>query len=116
MKKLNQEEIKKNGVFIQGDVVLFKTNQKPKELKPKKDGVIAEGEVTGHAHRVDPKEVALMTNPDMPALVWLKSLGVNPEAKVTHEEHESINLKSDDYVSWGQEEYDWVEGLRRVAD
>lgn len=120
MKKLNETDVKKRGVMIQGDVVICPgLGGKNPQGVVKKDGVIAEGEVTGHAHRVNPEQIDVVVNPTLPAVMWLKSLGVNVEAKVTHEEHEDIKLKSTpgkSDVSWVQQEYSWTEGLRRVAD
>lgn len=113
MKKLDENEVKKHGVSIQGDVVFFATTKTPTG-ETKSDGVIAEGEVTGHAHRINPKKAFLIFNPAS-LLLWVKSLdGENVE--VEHEEHEKLTLKGDTHVSWGQKEYDWAEGLKRVAD
>lgn len=116
MQKLDENEVRNQGVYIQGDVVLFPTSDIP-EGKEKPGGVLAEGEVTGHAHRVKPKQAAVLVS-NLPAVLWLKSLGVEPEKplEVEHEEHESLSLPNQNYLSWGQQEYSWVEGLRRVAD
>lgn len=113
---LKEEEVKKRGVYIQGDVVLFPTSERAVG-KEKPGGVLAEGEVTGHAHRVNTQRaVVLVAN--LPATLWLKSLGADPDERieVKHEEHESLKLPNQDYLSWGQQEYSWAEGLRRVAD
>lgn len=116
MEKLNESEVKKRGVCIQGDVVFFQKGDGLPEGTPKKTGVVAEGEVTGHAHRVNPKHVAVIVSP-MPAVLWLKSLGVDTKPiEVEHEEHETLKLPNENHLSWGQQEYDWTEGLRRVAD
>lgn len=116
MRKLDKNEVRKLGVYIQGDVVLFPTCA---TLGAGVDcnGILAEGEQTGHAHRVRPDQAMVLVS-DLPAVLWLRSLGVEHEKplEVSHEEHETLKLPNQNYLSWGQKEYSWVDGLRRVAD
>lgn len=113
--KLDEDQIKKNGVYIQGDVVISTLYDKAivKETLCEKQGVLAEGEVTGHAHRVNADLKLAETS--IPAVNWLKNLGVE-EIEVRHEEHHNLKLPPSDKLFWGQEEYDQIQGYRRVAD
>jgi len=117
MKKLNEAEVRNNGAYIQGDVVFLKSNQAP-EGKPVPNGVVAEGEATGHAHRVaDRKKAVVITNPN--ALVkWVKALDQESDGDIAieHEEHKALNLPNEDHISMGQHEFDWAQGLRRTQD
>lgn len=102
-------------IWRQGDVIIRPLIREIKEeLKPKGDLVLAEGEVTGHAHRITQGKVELQVN----ALLGLMILRVlSDEAVLSHEEHADIILLMGDYEIKQQREYDWMtENLRRVAD
>ncbi len=116
MKKLDENEVKKRGVCIQGDVVIFKADGTPEgEVDPK--GILAEGEVTGHAHRVKNKHAVVLTNPEA-LFKWIKALDnrSEEEIEVEHEEHKIITLPHENHISWRQKEHNWIIGLRRTAD
>lgn len=72
--------------------------------------VLAEGEVTGHAHRITAGEAELY---EEKGVLYLR---VNSEeASLTHEEHKEILLPKGDYEIKIQREYS-PEGWRNVAD
>ncbi len=102
-------------LYRQGDVLIRPlTKEIDVELKAKPDLVLAEGEVTGHAHRITKGEVSLQVNA-MIGLMILKVLSKN--AVLSHEEHEDIMLPMGDYEIKQQREFDWfTEEVRRVAD
>lgn len=114
MKKLKEEDVLRNGVYIQGDVVFTAAPKGMEAIEKVTTGIIAEGEATGHAHRVNPKLCEVAKTP-VPAVLWLRNLGVDVPVKVDHEEHHALELPGDQ-ISWVQEEYDEIEGLRKVAD
>lgn len=100
-------------MYRHGDVSLTKTNL-PKGAKKVYSGneyVAAEGEVTGHAHRIQ-----------APALtVWEfggeQFVVVQDDAQITHEEHGTKPLAPGTYKIGIQEEYDPFDGrLRQVSD
>ncbi len=74
-----------------GDVQLIKVNKLPNDaklIKGRKE--LAYGEVTGHAHRVDVGELFETSNGEL----FLK---VDRLAKLTHEEHKTIDVAPDVY-------------------
>ena len=74
---------------------------------------LAEGEVTGHRHRITQGDAQLYQ-----LAVGVMYLRVLSEfAKLYHEEHEEIDLPKGDYEVLIEREYDWVEGLeKKVVD
>ena len=71
--------------YRHGDVILTAT-ELPNGVKPKTGNVVAEGEVTGHAHRINGGRLATLDD----------TLFVIPEKKphMTHEEHKRIDLST----------------------
>lgn len=71
--------------------------------------VLAEGEATGHAHRL-PEGIAVLENPD-------GTREFTGPATVTHEEHAPVALPPTEYLSDRVREYDHAaEEARRVCD
>ena len=73
--------------------------------------ILAEGETTGHAHRIA-ANVAVMERDD-----GLREFGLAEPAEVTHEEHGTVTLPAGDYVSGRVREYDHAsEEAKQVQD
>ena len=99
----------------QGDVLFEQLNQLPKDLievlRPARGYVLAEGEVTGHAHRVQ-DEIRLYRDSD--GQMYLKA---DKPFTVLHEEHKSIRFLPGIFRVWRVREYDHIKEIsRRVAD
>lgn len=94
--------------YRHGDVLISKTDQ----IKGKKLNhlTLAEGEVTGHAHRITEGDAELYEHE---GTLFLKV--VSEKALLTHEEHHPIELPKGDYEIKIQREYE-PEGWRYVAD
>ena len=101
-------------MYRQGDVMIVPCGQIPKkitELKPEHGRVVlAEGEVTGHFHAMLSDQVTMFRDDAMARFIDVKS-----EAKLTHDEHDTINVPKGVYRVIRQREYD-PEAARRVAD
>lgn len=101
-------------MYRHGDVALTSVTEVPKGAKKVFSGdtyVVAEGEVTGHAHRVAAPTVT----------VWEfggeRFLAIEGEATITHEEHGLKPLAPGIYKIGIQKEYDpFAERIREVAD
>lgn len=96
--------------YQQGDVIV--------EVADKVEGeklnhlILAEGDVTGHIHRITSGEAALY---NMQGALYLKV--ISDHALLTHEEHGKIVLPKGDYVVRKVLEYDhWADEIREVAD
>jgi hypothetical protein len=71
---------------------------------------LAEGEVTGHRHRITQGEAELYEHK---GTLYLKVL--SPTALLTHEEHQPIAIPKGDWMVRIQREYE-PDGWRYVAD
>lgn len=101
--------------YRQGDVVIKKIEKLPdQEFKKKKELVLAEGEQTGHMHRIVKGKVELLVSM-VNTVMFLKVL--SDYATLFHEEHEDVVLPEGDYEVIIQREFDWFsEEVRRVVD
>jgi hypothetical protein len=92
----------------QGDVILQATNST--QGKKLSHLVLAEGEVTGHSHRISSGEAELY---ERDSTLYLKVL--SPTATLTHEEHKAIDIPQGTWMVKIQREYE-PQGWRYVAD
>lgn len=95
----------------QGDVFIIATDRLPKDLKVRPP-VLAEGEVTGHAHRVKSGTTAQVLV-DAAGGMFLDV--ADKEATILHEEHGPVTVPRGQYVVRIQREYHPKE-IRRVID
>lgn len=73
--------------------------------------IVMEGEMTGHAHVAEGRDVELLTEADQ------QLLNAPHGATITHEEHSVIELPPGKYVVGRVLEYDYdAEESRNVAD
>lgn len=95
----------------QGDILFVKIDKLPKGLKKTMDGIVAHGEVTGHAHRVAENEnVALLETEQGDKFVQ-----ADADWQIVHDEHGPITLEKGVWEARRQREYS-PEAIRRVAD
>jgi hypothetical protein len=98
--------------FRHGDVLIMAPVPLPAEAKRRESNVVAEGEATGHAHRISHGSV------------WETDGGLmlcaDDGAALTHEEHCRLELprtvKGTAYPIIIQREYDDAQEWRQVAD
>jgi hypothetical protein len=95
----------------QGDVFIIATDGLPQGLKPRPP-VLAEGEVTGHAHRLKAGTSAQVLA-DSSGGLFLDVQG--PDTTVLHEEHGPVTVPHGAYIVRIQREYHPQE-IRRVVD
>lgn len=97
-------------VWRQGDVIIVSVAELPGELTGQRP-VLAEGEVTGHSHRVaDPATAQVFRGRDGMFLEVTAD-----SATVVHDEHGPIHLPRGSYAIRIQREYHPQE-IRRVVD
>ena len=101
-------------VYRQGDVIVRAIDAKPEgEATLLPHLTLAEGEATGHRHRIA-KGAAELYQLTV-GIMWLRVL--SEFATLYHEEHEEVELPKGDYEVLIEREYDWVEGLeKKVVD
>ena len=113
--------------YQQGDVVMFKVDEKyfsdntkkGEEYKSHYTGgknqhaIVAFGEVTGHKHQVNMKDMAKEAGVDVPEGFEVH----NNTVTITHEEHNPIDIPPGKYVVRIVREFDHIAGRSRyVAD
>ena len=102
-------------IIQHGDVILKRIEEIPQGTKKMivRDSIIlAEGETTGHAHRIKETNKAELFEND--GLFMLK---VNEPVDLVHEEHKTITIQPGSYEIDRVKEYDpFEEEIRRVHD
>ena len=100
----------------QGDIYFVKLDEEidSGNAAPVKNGIIAKGETTGHAHRVSPSSMAQGA---LLSLIGRSMFLRSPEAGATivHDEHGPIVLPRGSYAVVPQQEFDGL-GWRQVLD
>ena len=98
-------------MWRQGDVFMAPVRSVPKGAKPRPGGVLVEGELTGHSHRVADLRTAEVL--EARGNLFLRVLAES--TTIVHQEHGPITLSRGTYRVWGQREYS-PGGIRNVAD
>ncbi len=113
-------------LYFQGDVCIERVADAPVSgplVPPHPDGavVLAEGEVTGHRHAFYGGAVTLFRDDglarDMPSGLYIGHLIVSdPDARLAHEEHDTITLPQGTYRVRRQREFEERAATRLVED
>jgi hypothetical protein len=110
-----EKQTSSNPFWRQGDIYFVKIEYDvPDESRPVRDGVIAKGETTGHAHRLAPSSM------ESGALLYLVARSMflrapQAGAKIVHDEHHTIDLPKGLYAVVPQQEFDGLR-WRQVLD
>ncbi|QEH32435.1 hypothetical protein OJF2_09060 [Aquisphaera giovannonii] len=94
-----------------GDVFIAAVGSIPGDAARKRHVVLAEGEVTGHSHRIAEAGAAELLERD--GTLYLRVLA--DRAKLIHQEHRAIELPRGEYRVWQQREYT-PQAIRTVLD
>jgi hypothetical protein len=89
--------------FRQGDVLLLKVDHVPAQAEPEPRGgriVLAEGEVTGHAHAIEERDARAFTHEGQRYLL------TRSRAQLIHEEHAPIEVPPGAYRVIIQREFE----------
>jgi hypothetical protein len=98
-------------MWRQGDVLIAEAGAIPRGAIRRPNCVLAEGELTGHSHRIDQPGVAELY--ECNGMLYLQVLA--GEAKVVHQEHGPITLPHGVYAVWQQREYT-PQSIRPMTD
>lgn len=88
-------------LYQQGDVLMREVDSIPEGLEVKEDGILAEGEATGHAHRILGEGAKLFESP-----LGEVFMDVPKRIEVVHEEHKKISVAPGKYQVIIVREYD----------
>jgi hypothetical protein len=99
MNAIRREEIM---LFRQGDLFIESAETVPDGTTERASGVLLEGELTGHSHRIEDAKSALVH--ERLGQMFIEVIG--DRAAVVHQEHATILLPRGVYRAWRQREYD----------
>lgn len=94
-----------------GDVLIARCDEVPTDSKKLPHLILARGERTGHAHRIEQREGNELFERGEDLFLRV----TRQVATVVHEEHGPIKLEPGTYRVWIQREYS-PEAIRRVLD
>jgi hypothetical protein len=96
--------------YRHGDIYLERIDSIPANAKEQKHNILAEGETTGHSHRLH--SGIILENEKGNMFVRVPETGT-----LTHEEHSTITLPAGDYIVTRQREWNpYEQAVRQVAD
>lgn len=94
--------------YQHGDVLIQQVRGLPKGAKRRKfNGVLVDGEHTGHAHRIAVKDADVW---ELDGQIYLEMKSPSP---ITHEEHKPIDIPEGIYQIGRVKEYDYLQDLER---
>ena len=100
----------------QGDLLIIKINELPKEVKKLKTLIVAYGEITGHKHRLTRDSTEVLEPIKVDIKFPIKFLNIVENDTLVHEEHKTVELEKGFYKIIYQREFDLIEGYRQVID
>ena len=101
----------KAALYRHGDVLVAQVDAIPPDAAPRTHLVLAEGEMTGHSHRIAEPGSAELYQVGPTLFLRVKA----PAATLIHQEHGPITLPQGEYRVWRQREYSPRE-IRIVSD
>ena len=93
------------------------------KTKSRKDGIVAEGEATGHAHVIEnatiyelPEEMSSLAINDRGQIVEIEEETIIHHTSGDHPEHKDLVIPKGTYLRLIHEEFDPFEGWKNVMD
>jgi hypothetical protein len=87
--------------YRHGDVMVEKVKSIPEDARKQQHVTLAEGELTGHSHRIEEKGAAVMYRDGNQLFLEITAKA----ASLVHQEHGTIQLPQGIYRVWQQREY-----------
>ncbi len=98
-------------IYRNGDICIKQIDKLPEGLVEKKSNILAEGEVTGHAHKLLKNGFTLY---EKEGVLYLSVKELTP---LTHEEHKTIEIAPGEYIIQTEREYNpFDEEISKVKD
>lgn len=98
-------------LYRHGDLLVQQASEIPEDARQLQHLVLAEGELTGHSHRIAERDAAVMYQSDEGTFLRI----VGERATLIHQEHGPIVLGTGVYRVWRQREYT-PQAIRIVRD
>jgi len=98
-------------LYRHGDLLIKPIDNIPKDAKLNKDNILALGEVTGHKHRLNIKQLSVYET------LGQKYVSLKQKTDLVHEEHNTLTLEPGNYVVLMEREFDPVaQEIKQVLD
>ena len=101
LKRNNSQADQASVLYRHGDVLLRRITSLPIAAQKREGATLAQGEVTGHSHRLKQTHAVQLWVQGSELFLEVKE----PIATLVHEEHRAIELPSGLYRVWRQREY-----------
>lgn len=88
-------------LYRHGDVLIRRIARLPMTAQRQEGTTLAEGELTGHSHRIQQTDAVQLWAQGRDLFLEVKA----PSATLVHEEHRAIELPQGIYHVWKQREY-----------
>lgn len=88
-------------LYRHGDVLIQRIDRLPAAAQRREGATLAEGELTGHSHRIQQTNAVQLWAQGRDLFLEVKE----PSATLIHEEHRAIELPQGIYHVWRQREY-----------
>jgi hypothetical protein len=98
-------------LYRHGDLLVSRVDDLPPNARRLHHLVLAQGELTGHSHRIAERDAAVLFETDQGLFLHV----TQSVATLVHQEHGPIELQSGYYEVWRQREYTPAE-IRVVRD
>ena len=96
---------KKPKLYRHGDLLIKQIDHIPLSAKPLSTSIIAEGEVTGHNHKLYGSHQVYGTSPKHPRIIEPTYFQAKEEISLKHQEHATLKIKKGNYVIIHEREY-----------
>jgi hypothetical protein len=98
-------------MYRHGDILVASVRELPSDARRMNHLVLAEGELTGHSHRIQERDAATLFRSSTGMFLTVMA----EHATLVHQEHGPITLTRGHYRVWRQREYSPQE-IRTVRD
>ena len=97
---------KKPKFYRHGDLLIKQIKKIPESVTPLSTNIIAEGEVTGHNHKLYGSHQVYGTHSENPRIIEPTYFQAKEDISLKHQEHATLKISKGNYVIIHEREYD----------
>ena len=92
--------------YRHGDLLLRQIDEIPESCTPMKTNIIAEGEVTGHNHKLYGSHQVYGTHSENPRIIEPTYFQAKEDISLKHQQHATLKISKGNYVIIHEREYE----------
>ena len=100
-------------LYRHGDLLIKQIDHIPLIAKPLSTSIIAEGEITGHNHKLYGSHQVYGTNPKNPRIIEPTYFQAKEEISLKHQEHDTLKISKGNYVILHEREYNSFKNIEK---